>query len=249
MRPILSLTAAAVICGACAPSTESPAGPSPPGADTVVLVDTVRVTTEASVDAALEARIVRLEILLLERDARLSELQQSLDATRREVVRSLAKLQTQASRAEAASGLAEAEIALQTLARTSGGTSLPEYDEAQARVEESSAEFGRDNYGGALYLAAEARALARTGQSRLSTSRGEPIHADETLFATAVPLQTGEQRTNVRGGPGLEFEILHTLEAETPLTGQSYTSEWVRVVDAEGREGWIFHTLVTAPVR
>jgi len=46
----------------------------------------------------------------------LRELQEQLDATRLELVRNMARLQTQATRAEAASGMAEAEIALATLA-------------------------------------------------------------------------------------------------------------------------------------
>lgn len=243
-RSPLGVVALTALCGACAPSGSSPAGPTPAGADTVLVVDTLVVPSTA--DAEMEARIARLEIMLLERDARLVELQQSLDATRQEVVRNLAKLQSQANRAEAASGLAEAEIALQTLERAQGGTALPEYVEAQARVRESSAEFGQENYGGALYLATEARTLARAGQSRLAAGGGEDLRQGETVFATAVPLSTGDQRANVRSGPGLGFDVLFTLEPETLMVGQSYTSEWVRVVLEDGREGWIFHTLVTA---
>ena len=52
-------------------------------------------------------------------------------------------------------------------------------------------------------------------------------------------------RANVRRGPGLNNEVLFTLDAAAELVGQSYTSQWIRVVDAEGREGWIFNTLVT----
>lgn len=247
IRPLAGAVATAVVGAACAPSASTPARVPPARSDTVLVVDTVLVTTEAPADAEMEARIARLEIMLLERDARLREMQQSLDATRQEVVRNLAKLQTQASRAEAASGLAEAEIALQTLGRMSGGTSLPEYMDAQARIQEGSAEFGVENYGGALYLASEARTLARTGQTRLARARGGSLREAETLFVTVVPLQTGDQRANVRSGPGLGFDVLFTLEAEARLIGQSYTSEWVRVVDDRGREGWIFHTLVTAP--
>jgi len=207
-----------------------------------MVVDTAR--TEAATNAQLEARISRLEIMLLERDARIGELQTNLDATRQEVVRNLAKLQTQASRAEAASGLAEAEIALQALGRGSGGMSLPEFSEGQARLEESSRAFAAENYGGALYLATQVRALARAGQARAAASTSDTLERGETLFATAVPLRSAAERANVRGGPGLGHEVLFTLDPETELTGHSYTSEWVRVVDTRGREGWVFHTLV-----
>lgn len=212
-------------------------------ADTVLVVDTV--DAGAAVVEELEARVGRLEIMILERDARMAELQASLDATRQEVVRNLAKLQSQASRAEAASGLAEAEIAVQRLERLPGGSDLTEYAEARARIDESSIEFGQANFGGALYLATQARTFAALGVERLS-ERSLEVRSDETVFATPVPLQTVDQRANVRDGPGLGHAVIATLEPGTPVVGQSYTSEWVRVVREDGSEGWIFHTLVTA---
>jgi len=57
-------------------------------------------------DTAMEQRVARLELRLLERDAQLEELQARLDEARQEVVRAMAKLQTVASRAEAASAIA-----------------------------------------------------------------------------------------------------------------------------------------------
>jgi SH3-like domain-containing protein len=50
----------------------------------------------------------------------------------------------------------------------------------------------------------------------------------------------------VRAAPGLEAGIAFTLDAGAQVVGQSYTSQWVRIVDADGREGWIFHTLVSS---
>lgn len=237
------------VCAGCASFGSPPSEPEPapmapdPVADTVLVVDTV--DAGAAVVEELEARIGRLEIMILERDARMAELQASLDATRQEVVRNLAKLQSQASRAEAASGLAEAEIAVQRLGRLPGGSDLTEYAEARARIDESSIEFGQGNFGGALYLATQARTFAALGVERLS-ERSLEVRPDETVFATPVPLRTVDQRANVRDGPGLGYAVLATLEPGTPLVGQSYTSEWVRVVQEDGSEGWIFHTLVTA---
>jgi len=216
MRRIrISVSTAAVMVvmtiSACAqPGTVAP--PAAPAAvvDTVLIVDTVRIETESQPDVVLQDQLARLQIQLIERTVLLDGLREQLDATRQEVVRNLAKLQSQASRAEAASGMAEADIALQELRRTPGGEALPEFLEAESRIAESSIEFGDENYGGALYLANQARARARSGRSRLRTTGGaENLRAGESLFAVPVPLQT-VGRSNV------------------------------------GREGWIFHTLVTA---
>jgi len=246
VRALFGVMVFGAVATACAPTAE-PTQPAPPPRtiiDTLYMVDTVTVETEAAADAQLLEQVARLQIQLLERDIQLQGTQEQLAETRQEVVRNLAKLQSQASRAEAASGMAEAEIALQALARISGGDGLPEYSEAQSLIAESSTEFTGENYGGALYLATQARTLVRGGQTRLSASGGESLMAGESLFAIPVPLQTA-RRANVRGGPTLDAAVQFTLEEAAPVVGQSYTSQWVHVIDDQGREGWIFHTLVT----
>jgi SH3-like domain-containing protein len=65
------------------------------------------------------------------------------------------------------------------------------------------------------------------------------------MFARPVPLKT-TGRSNVRSGPGLTFDVKFTLESGASIVGQSYTSQWVRIVDDSGREGWIFQTLVSS---
>jgi len=237
-------TGIAMLSAACAPTTsQAPGAPAPPVVDTVVMVDTVRIETEAQADAALEDRVARLQIELLEKDVLLADLQGQLDATRLELVRNMARLQTQASRAEAASGMAEAEIAIATLGRADGGESLPEFRRAEELFSQSSAEFENENYGGALYLATEVRTVVRTGQARLGG--GGSLLDGEALFAVPVPLQT-TSRSNVRSGPGLTFDVVFTVDPAAEIVGQSHTSQWVRIVDEQEREGWIFHTLVTS---
>ena len=74
-------------------------GPATPAPERVA-VDTVVIRSE--VDAELEQRVATVQLQLLERAAQVEELQRQLDAARREVVRAMARLQTLASRAEAA---------------------------------------------------------------------------------------------------------------------------------------------------
>jgi uncharacterized coiled-coil protein SlyX len=107
-------------------------------------------------DSVLERRIARFELRLAERDAQVEDLQDRLDEARQEVVRALAKLQTVASRAEAASAMAEAEIAVQALRAAAGAQQAPDVSQAGKLLEQASAEFAKQNYGGALYLANQA---------------------------------------------------------------------------------------------
>src|SRR3989454_12337508 len=83
-------------------------------------------------DSVLEQRVARLGLLVAERDAQVEDLQARLDEAREEGVRALAELQTVASRAEAASAIAEAEIAVQALRAANGTQQAAGADVAQA---------------------------------------------------------------------------------------------------------------------
>ena len=141
--------------------------------------------------------------------------------------------------------MAEAEIGVQTVTGAAG-EDVPEAIEARHLLVLSATEFADENYGGALYLASQARSAARAGEFRLISERQGDRQPREVLFALPVPLATA-RRSNVRTGPGLGFRVLFTIDPATPLVGHSYTEQWVRITDDEGRDGWIFHNLVTSP--
>jgi hypothetical protein len=238
---LTTLVLAAAACAHGGPPPEPVAAPvaEPPPAR----VDTVRVEVAPPEMADMERRIAVLQLQLLEKDAQNRRLADQLNETRLEVVRTMAKLQSQATRAEAASGVAEAEIALQALAGVEGGPDSREYAEARNLLTQGTQQFEAGNFGGALYLATYARAAAANGQSRIAGADGHELLSGESVFALPVRLATSS-RSNVRNGPGLEFSVRFVVEAGTPLSGLSYSGEWVRVVDPEGRGGWIFSTLV-----
>jgi uncharacterized coiled-coil protein SlyX len=199
----------------------------------------------AARDSALEQRVARLELRLAERDAQLEELQTRLDEARQEVVRTMAKLQTVASRAEAASGMAEAEVAMQSLRAAAGAEPGNGADVAQAStlLQQASAEFAKQNYGGALYLANQAKSVAGIWRNRLGSADHAQLRPGEVAFSVPVKLQASA-RGNVRDGPGSAFKILFTVEPGAGLVGYSYLEQWVRVADASGRGGWMYLNLV-----
>lgn len=205
------------------------------------MVDTVVVS--AAADPELEQRLATAQLTLLERAAQIEDLQSQLEGAQQEVVRSMARMQSLASRAEAASAIAEAEIGADALTRASEDEEVPEAAQALHLLALSTTEFASENYGGALYLASQARRVARTGEARLRRGADESREASEILFALPVPLET-LRRSNVRTGPGLGFRVLVTLEPATPVVGRSHSGQWVRITDDEGRDGWIFHNLV-----
>jgi hypothetical protein len=195
-------------------------------------------------DPELDKRAARAELQLLARDAQIEDLQAKLEDTRAEVVRAMAKLQSVASRAQAASSMAEAEVALQTM-KAGGQDDPPEANQVTRLVRQAATEFDKQNYGGALYLANQAKTLVSAYRGRLVGGR-ETARPGETPFAVPIKLVT-TTRGNVRGGPGTGFPIVFAADSGTTLTGFSYADEWIRISDDGGRGGWIFRTLVTRP--
>jgi hypothetical protein len=212
--------------------------PAPAPAPVRVVTETVTVR-----DHELEQRAARQDLRLLDKDAQIEELQTQLEEARREVLRSMAKVQTLATRAEAASAMAEAEIALQTLRRSAGGQAAPEVAKATKLLQDATNEFNRQHYGGALWLANQAKNQAGLGRSRFSGGDPAALRPGEQLFAVPLRLQT-VGRSNLREGPGTGYRMLATLDAGRPLTGFSYVDQWMRVADDSGHAGWVFYNLV-----
>lgn len=220
----------------------SQAKPVEPPKPARVVHDTVTVTVR---DPELDKRLASMQLQLFARDAQLEDIQARLDETRAEVVRAMAKLQSVASRAQAASAMAEAEVALQTM-KSSSPEQPPEASQVTRLVRQSAAEFDKQNYGGALYLANQAKTLVSSYRGRMAAANKEGGRAGETAFAVPIKLQM-TSRGNVRGGPGTNFPIAFAADPGTELTAFSYVDEWIRVTDETGRTGWVFRALVARP--
>lgn len=235
MRISPLILAATFLVPACAPRKPDP-GPSPAARRYA------RISMAARAD--LERRVARLELSLMEKEAQVDELQSQLEEARQEVVRSLARLQTLATRAEAASGIAEAEVALQSLKSSGAHESGPEGAQAMKLLKEAATEFDQENYGGALYLANQTKALAAAGRGRLAADERGADRPGEKTFALPIPLRSVGPG-NVREGPAVSTPLAFSVEPGDILTGYSYVDEWIRITDGSGRGGWIFRKLVT----
>ena len=224
---------------ACAPGAPS-AAPAPVR-DTAAASATT--PPSAAHDSALAQRVARLELRLAERDAQIEDLNARLDEARQEVVRAMSKLQTLASRAEAASAMAEAEIAVQGLHAASGAAPSTDAAQAAALLQQSGVEFQKQNYGGALYLATQAKSVAGLGRSRLGGVDRPTLRQGETPFAVPLRLRA-VARGRLREGPGGGYRILFLVAPGAALTGYSTVNQWVRVGDEAGHNGWILVTAV-----
>lgn len=198
-----------------------------------------------------ESETAKIKLQILEKEAQIRELEERLNSQRvmldeavQEVVRAKAKLRSLESKAEAASEIAEAEIAVKAWkVRLAGRGEDPEIVKAEQLLQMSVEEFQKENYGGALYLSSQAKGHIKTSQMLHGGKKKLEAVKGEVLFAQPLPLRV-LKTSNLREMPDLKSNILTTLEKGTPLMGYSYKGEWVRVTREDGTGGWIFQTLV-----
>ena len=124
----------------------------------------------------MDERLAKPLLLLLERDAQIQNLDKKLDEAIQETVRSKAKLASQESRAEAATNLAEAEVALKALkGAVKGLEKRPDYAHVAQLMKTSAEELKKENYGGSLYLTNQIKTQLRELQDRVESEQpGKP---------------------------------------------------------------------------
>ncbi|MEM9530131.1 MAG: SH3 domain-containing protein [Pseudomonadota bacterium] len=187
--------------------------------------------------AASEVRQLAATAQLTRVQVQAEEARLAADDAIAEVVRTQAKLQGSVSQADAASNIAEAEIALGTLASNDPAS------EAKIRnlLAEASNAFDSRNYGGALYLSNQAkRGIAALQEAASATSPGENAEA----FADPIAMWV-TRKSNMREGPGLEFDVITVLERDTAVEAYAYSGAWVRVRLESGEDGWVFQPLLS----
>jgi preprotein translocase subunit SecD len=185
-----------------------------------------------------------LYLLLLEKKAYIARLAVEIEKVILEVVRAKAKLRSLESKAEAASNLAEAELAVESLrARGEVWKSDPSVIKAEQLTTLSAREFEEGNYGGALYLTSQAKSLIEGAQARSLGQEKSPVVEGEVPFLLPLTLQL-LGKSNVRKGPGSKFDVMFSWESGTTVVGHAFKGQWVRVTNEGGLGGWIFYKSV-----
>jgi hypothetical protein len=240
VRSVVSLAlvlASGSLLSAC--TTVSP--PEPASAPTRSAAEEAR---RAAAHQELEERAARQQFLLMEREAQVKLLTQKLDAAILEVVRAMAKLRGLESRAEAASNLAESEIAVKTLLRDGASRQKdPDLTQAEHLLTLAAAEFKKENYSGSVYLTNQAKALIKARETRSSGVESLPKADGEVPFSFPLTLRA-VSKSNVREGPGPTFKVVFAVTPDAPLTAYSYKGLWVRIKANDGRNGWIYYSLI-----
>lgn len=200
-----------------------------------------------------DREIVRLQQTLAEKDTEIQRLhaQQHVQAkelkeTTGEVARAEVKLRRLATQADAASQLAEVEVALQGMrAEAQPRRATAQLAQAQHILDAGAASFAQGDYGAAVELAAQSQEIIDMVAGRRKPAPAMR-NAVEVPFQVAVALRARID-CNLRAHPGRTAAILGVLRQGTPLQAHAYRGEWLRVRAEDGRAGWVFGPLLETP--
>jgi Bacterial SH3 domain len=249
----------ALLIAACQTQPVKPAEPAPQTVSRYEVLSEENKALERSLAKSesgrkdLEEKTSDMQLRLLEKDAQIKALEEQLKSQQKalddaflEVVRSKAKLRGVETKAEAASNMAEAEIAVKALKTESGaGDQDPDVRRAEQLLKMSAEEFDKENYGGSLYLTNQAKAHIKAGQVRLRAGEGTSSHKGETLFSPPIELKL-LQRTSLRQDPASNSKLVGRMEKGTHVLGYSMSSGWIRVGGEDGVKGWVPRSAVGA---
>lgn len=163
----------------------------------------------------------------------LAVLQQDLETTENELIRTKAKLKGIETKAEASSAIAEA----QTLVLRSGDENVRPTSVARAREKLGLAEaqLRAGNYGAAVFFALQAQdLLEKSGRARATSPSESPSAGAVVVTASSA---------NVRSEPRRDAPVIARLPRGTSVVPLAEEGEWTRV-EVKGRTGWIAKSLI-----
>jgi hypothetical protein len=169
-----------------------------------------------------------------------------LQESTREVTRAKVKLRRLATQADAASYIAEVEVAMASLRSSLGATStVPLVVLAQGILDSTAAPFAQGDYGVAIDRAAQAEqliALVADDQVRRGSRQRMP---GEVPLRVPIPLKVTID-TNLRREPLSKASVVGALKKDTHLVAHAYKGRWLQVETEDGRAGWVNETQLGA---
>ena len=218
---------------------------TPPPTPPMPLETTVRKPTCPSCEEQTR-EIARLRQDLANREAERRDLRSNqrdqvkvLQESTREVTRAKVKLRRLASQADAASYVAEVEVAMELLRSSLGATStVPLMVLAQRILESTAAPFAQGDYGVAMERAAQAEQLiALVARYQVRPTSRSPVPGEVPL-QVAIPLKVTTD-SNLRRQPLGKARVVGVLKKDSPLVAYAYKGSWMQVESEDGASGWV----------
>lgn len=186
--------------------------------------------------------IGRLRQDLANRDEQLRDLRSNqrnqvkvLQESKREVIRAKVKLHRLATRADAASYIAEVEVAMESLRSSLGAKStVPPMARAQGLLESTAAPFAQGDYGVAMDRAAQAEQLIALVADNQAQHRSKPRGKVQVPLQAGIPLKaTADSRLHPR--PLGKARGVGLLKKDSLSVAHAYKGRWMQVKTEDGR--------------
>ena len=245
-RRVVTLVAVALAGCVTAPPPEP--APLPPPALVVTLPEPL---CPACMDQSAE--ISRLRQDLASRESELRDLRSSqrdqvkvIQESKSEVTRAKAKLRRLATQADAASYIAEVEVALKALRSSLPATpATPMLSLAQGFLESSAAPFAQGDYGTAMDRAAQAEQLLIVVADNQAANGARARVPGEVPLHVTIPVKALAD-SHLRREPLPKAPVLTVLKKDSPLVAHAYKGAWMRVETEDGKSGWITQAQLAA---
>lgn len=200
---------------------------------------------EQSEIARLQQLLAEKEALIRSQEARQQEQAKELQATTREATRAQVKLSRLATQPDAASVLAEVEVAMET-SKAAKTTPPQQAMQAQAQnlLDAANAAYEKGDYATAVDRASQSREILDMLQG-LRAGKAASRHRVTVTFQAPIPLRTRID-SHLRQMPRGNAKILGVLKKDTALMALAYRGDWLRIQTEDGRTGWVLNRLVEA---
>jgi hypothetical protein len=197
--------------------------------------------------------IQHLTVLELEKDELIQYLiergldqAQALQETASEISRAKNKLHRLATQPEAASKIAEVEVAMATLKRTE----LSKPDEifrslAQELLGAAMVAYAQKNYSSVMNYAAQSYELI--GAIISSPRKSSGLRDIPLSFSTPISLLV-TQNSQLRLDPNSDSRIIGPLKKSTSLVATAYRGDWFYVQTTDSLSGWVKNSVVDVQV-
>lgn len=201
---------------------------------------------------AQQHEIERLLKLLAEKEAhirsqeaRQQDQAKALQETSSQAAHAKVRLRRLATRPAAASTIAEVEMIMENLKSFSMTDSEKILQtQAQLLLNAATASYAEDNYATAMDYAAQAREFIDMVRNNRAHKATDP-HQVTVPFQVPIPLRA-KVNSNLRQQPSLRAGVLGMLGKDSTMTAEAYRGDWLQIVTADGRSGWVFNILVEA---
>ena len=186
---------------------------------------------------ALKQKLAEKDELIRNLNAREQDHAQVLQETTSEISRTKNKLHRLATQPEAASKIAEVEIAINAARQAVFDESDAVFQLlAQRLLDAAMVAYRQKDYSGAMNHAAQSGelidAIANPARKALESQ-------DATLiFRISIPLLV-TRTISLRADPTDHSRVIGSLEKDTPLTATAYSGNWLRVQTRDDLSGWI----------